>query len=88
MSEKKKKGPEALVRETKRQTRRKFTSEEKIRIVLEGLREEVSRTPIRTIFDPFRARCIYFNLRSEWCKYEEHPDMGGTIKLPHYGQIH
>ena len=41
MSEKKKKGPEAVVREFKRQTRRKFTSEEKIRIVLEGLRGEV-----------------------------------------------
>ena len=35
MSEKKKKGPEATVREIKRNTRRKFTSEEKIRIVLE-----------------------------------------------------
>jgi len=42
MSEKKKKGPEAVVREIKRQTRRKFTSEEKIRIVLEGLRGEES----------------------------------------------
>ena len=39
MSGKKKKGPEAVVREIKRQTRRKFTSEEKIRIVLERLRE-------------------------------------------------
>jgi transposase len=42
MNEKKKKGPEAVVREIKRQTRRKFTSEEKIRIVLEGLRGEES----------------------------------------------
>ena len=42
MTEKKKKGPEAVVREIKRQTRRKFTSEEKIRIVLEGLRGEDS----------------------------------------------
>jgi transposase len=30
--------PESIVREIKRQTRRKFTAEEKIRIVLEGLR--------------------------------------------------
>jgi len=36
MSEKKKKGLEAVVREIKRQTRRKFISEEKIRIILEG----------------------------------------------------
>jgi len=30
--------PESIVREIRRQTRRKFTAEEKIRIVLEGLR--------------------------------------------------
>ena len=42
MNEKKNKGPEAVVREIKRKTRRKFTSEEKIRIVLEGLRGEDS----------------------------------------------
>ncbi len=38
MNEKKKQGLEAVVREIKRKTRRKFSSEEKIRIVLEGLR--------------------------------------------------
>ena len=42
MNTKKKKGPEAVFREIKRNTRRKFTSEEKIRIVLEGLRGEES----------------------------------------------
>ena len=31
------KDPEAIVREIKRKTRRKYSSEEKIRIVLEGL---------------------------------------------------
>ena len=36
MNEKKKKGPEAVVREIKRKTRRKFTSEEKIRKSLQG----------------------------------------------------
>ncbi len=34
--------PEAIVREIKRNTRRKFTAEEKIRIVLEGLKGEES----------------------------------------------
>lgn len=34
------KDPEAIVREIKRKTRRKYSSEEKIRIVLEGLRGE------------------------------------------------
>lgn len=45
MSEKKKKGPEAVVREIKRNTRRKFISEEKIRIVLEGGKKRLSGTP-------------------------------------------
>ena len=46
MTEKKKSGPEAIVREIKRNTRRKFTAEEKIRIILEGLRGEDSITTI------------------------------------------
>ena len=62
MSEKKKKGPEAVVREIKRQTRRKFTSEEKIRIVLEGLRGEDS---IATIC---RREGINPNLYYRWSK--------------------
>lgn len=33
---------EAVVREIKKRTRKKYSSEEKIRIVLEGLRGEVS----------------------------------------------
>ncbi|NTV03303.1 hypothetical protein HGA89_00095 [bacterium] len=37
-----KKNPEAVVREIKRQTRRKFSAEEKIRIILEGLKGEES----------------------------------------------
>jgi transposase len=32
--------PEKVVREIKRETRRNFSAEEKIRIVLEGLRRE------------------------------------------------
>jgi len=42
MTEKKKRNPEQVVREIKRKTQRRFTSEEKIRIVLEGLRGEES----------------------------------------------
>jgi transposase len=34
--------PESVVREIKRQTRRKFSAEEKIRIILEGLKGEES----------------------------------------------
>jgi transposase len=38
--------PDSIVREIKRHTRRKFTAEEKIRIVLEGLRGEESITDL------------------------------------------
>ena len=40
MKPKAKQSPEYLVREMKRRTRRKFNSEKKIRIILEGLRVE------------------------------------------------
>ena len=43
MTEKHGSSPESIVREIKRQTRRKFTAEEKIRIVLEGLRGETGK---------------------------------------------
>ena len=46
MSTKKKSSPESIVREIKRKTRRKYSAEEKIRIVLEGLRGEQSITDL------------------------------------------
>ncbi len=42
MKPKTQKSPESVVREIKRKTRRKFNSEEKIRIILEGLKGEDS----------------------------------------------
>ena len=42
MGPKAKQDPESVVKEIKRNTRRKFNSEEKIRIILEGLRGEDS----------------------------------------------
>jgi transposase len=42
MTPKTRKGPESVVREIKRRTRRKFNPEEKIRIILEGLKGEDS----------------------------------------------
>ena len=62
MTEKMKPGPEAIVREIKRNTRRKFSSEEKIRIVLEGLRGEESITTI------CRREGINPNLYYRWSK--------------------
>lgn len=42
----KRRSTESLVKEIKRETRRKFSSEEKIRIILEGLKGEVPITEI------------------------------------------
>lgn len=54
--------PESVVREIKRKTRRKFSSEEKIRIVLEGLRGEES------IAELCRREGISPNLYYNWSK--------------------
>ena len=62
MTEKKKRNPEQVVREIKRKTRRRFTSEEKIRIVLEGLRGEESIAAI------CRKEGISPNLYYTWSK--------------------
>lgn len=59
---KKPNGPEDVVREIKRKTRRKYSSEEKIRIVLEGLRGEES------IAELCRREGINPNLYYNWSK--------------------
>jgi len=63
ITEKKSKtSPESIVREIKRRTRRKFTAEEKIRIVLEGLRGEESIT------DLCRKERIHPTVYYKWSK--------------------
>jgi len=42
MNAKQNQDPESVVREIRRKTRRQYSAEEKIRIVLEGLKGEVS----------------------------------------------
>ena len=54
--------PESIVREIKRQTRRKFTAEEKIRIVLDGLRGEAG------IADLCRKEGIHPTMYYKWSK--------------------
>jgi transposase len=54
--------PEAVVREIRRQTRRKYSSEEKIRIVLEGLKGETS------ISELCRREGIVSNMYYRWSK--------------------
>ncbi len=58
----KKNDPDSIVRNIKRKTRKKYNSEEKIRIVLEGLRGEES---IATIC---RREGINTNLYYKWSK--------------------
>lgn len=53
---------ESVVRDIKRKTRKKYSSEEKIRIVLEGLRGEVS------IAELCRREGIHANIYYKWSK--------------------
>ena len=62
MSGNNKQSSEAAVREIRRRTRRKFSAEEKIRIVLDGLRGEVSVTEL------CRREGIAANLYYRWSK--------------------
>ena len=62
VKKKSKTSPESIVREIKRRTRRKFTAEEKIRIVLEGLRGEESIT------DLCRKERIHPTVYYKWSK--------------------
>jgi len=55
-------GPESAVREIRRKTRRKFSPEEKIRIILEGLRGEESISAL------CRREGINPNLYYRWSK--------------------
>ena len=57
-----KKRPESIVREIRRKTRKKYTAEEKIRIVLEGLRGEEGITEL------CRREGIHTNLYYKWSK--------------------
>ena len=62
MSAKGNQSPESVVREIRRKTRRKYSTEEKIRIVLEGLKGEVS------ISELCRREGIVSNLYYRWSK--------------------
>jgi transposase-like protein len=62
MSDQKKQSTEAAVREIRRRSRLKFSPEEKIRIVLEGLRGEQS------VSDLCRREGIASNLYDRWSK--------------------
>ena len=62
MTGQKEASPEAIIRDIKRKARRKFTAEEKIRIVLDGLRGEAS------INDHCRKEGIHPTMYYKWSK--------------------
>jgi transposase len=77
MTGKKGNSPESIVREIKRQTRRKFTAEEKIRIVLEGLRGEAG------IADLCRKEGIHPTMYYKWSKaFLEAPARDNSTAIP------
>ena len=62
MSAKQNHSPESIVKDIRRNTRRKYSAEEKIRIVLEGLKGEVS------ISELCRREGIVSNMYYRWSK--------------------
>ena len=62
MNAKQNRDPESVVRDIRRNTRRKYSAEEKIRIVLEGLKGETS------ISELCRREGIVSNLYYRWSK--------------------
>ncbi len=78
---KSKTSPESIVREIKRRTRRKFTAEEKIRIVLGGLRGEES------ISDLCRKEGIHPTMYYKWSKFFRTLISSSTIGVHALGGI-
>jgi transposase len=77
--------PERVVREIKRKTRRKFSSEEKIRIVLEGLRGEESIAELcrREGINPN----LYYNWSKEFLEAGKKRLMGDTRREATSGEV-
>ena len=77
--------PEKVVREIKRQTRRKFSSEEKIRIVLEGLKGEQSIAELcrRDGISPN----LYYNWSKEFLEAGKRRLMGDTRREATGGEV-
>ena len=72
----KKRNPEGVVREIKRKTRRRFSAEEKVRIVLEGLKGEDSIAGLcrREGISPN----LYYNWSKEFLEAGQQRLMGNT----------
>jgi transposase len=77
--------PESVVREIKRKTRRKYSSEEKIRIVLEGLRGEDSIAELcrREGISPN----VYYNWSKEFLEAGKRRLTGDTKRQATSGEV-
>jgi len=86
MTEKKGALSEAIIQDFKRKTRRKFTTEEKVRIVLEGLRSEASITDVcmKEGIHP----TMYYKWSKAFLESGKRQLNGDTIELKTYLETH
>ena len=77
--------PESVVREIRRKTRRRYSAEEKIRIVLEGLKGEESITELcrREGISPN----LYYNWSKEFLEAGKRRLMGDTKREATSGEV-
>jgi len=85
MARPKKKSAEALVKDIKRQTRRKFSSEEKIRIILEGLKGEESISEICRIEGI--APALYYRWSKDFIEAGKRRLLGDTQRDANTGEV-
>ena len=76
---------EKAVREIKRRTRRKFSTEEKIRIVLEGLRGEASIAELCRREDIHPN--LYYNWSKEFLEAGKKRLQGDTVREANSGEV-
>ncbi len=72
--------PEAVVKEIRRSTRRKYSAEEKIRIVLEGLKGEVSISELCR--REGKVSNLYYQWRKDFLEAGKKRLQGDTVREP------
>jgi transposase len=77
--------PEAVVNEIRRQTRRKFSTEDKIRIVLEGLWSEVSIAELR--FQEGIVANLYYRWSKDFLEAGKKRLQGDTVREATSGEV-
>ena len=85
MGRPKKKSAEAVVKDIRRQTRRKFSSEEKIRIILEGLKGEESILAICRIEGI--APALYYRWSKDFIEAGKRRLLGDTRREANTGEV-